>query len=76
MEDIKNNKQQDSKEDIEQRHHRSIAEKIIGCLEDLVDLTEENIGIEIINYTNPKYCSVIINNNKGNKVAINIHKVE
>jgi len=66
----------DSKQDIIDRHQRSIAEKVIACIDELIDLDKENIGIEIVNYANPKYYSIIVDDGKDNKIAINIHKVK
>ncbi len=66
----------DSKQDIIDKHQRSIAEKVIACLDELIDLDKENISIESVNYANPKYYTIIIDNNKGDKVEINISKVK
>lgn len=57
-------------------HNRAIAIKVIECLEGLIDLSEENISITTTHYSNPNYYTIEINNNKDNKLVINIHKIK
>lgn len=56
-------------------HSRAIAIKVIKCLEELIDLSEDNISIESIVYNNPKYISIIVKS-KEESIGINIHKVK
>lgn len=57
-------------------HSRAIAIKVIKCIEELIDLSEDNITITTTNYSNPSYYTIEVDNNKGNRLGINIHKIK
>ena len=60
--------------DVEE-HKRSIAIKIIECLDELYDL-RDTISISTTHHNNPKQYSIIVQDKTGDKIGINIHKLK
>lgn len=64
------------KEDIIDRRLRSIFGHLSFCIEELIDLSGEGINISITHSNDPLYYTIIVQNDKQDKIGINIHKLK
>lgn len=54
---------------------RQIAIRVIECLDEMFDLNG-NIGVVTTHNNNPKFYTIVVTDQHGEKLGINIHKLK